>query len=438
MKSKYIVLASAMMVSLSTFAQKDELKACKKIYAKEAPSATELQDYKSNVTKLETLASAEADKVYYNFYKAMLPIVELNSLGRNATPIQMMTLLSAPSVASMANGMNATLDYEKKSGKEIYTEDIQKTVGQLKPMLFNVIIQMDKAKKYKEASEMLYSIYLLDKKDGEKLYYAANYAVTAQDYDRAMAYYEELVKIKYTGEGTVYWAKNVASGAEEVFPDRVARANAIQLGVDVDPRDEKLLSKRGEILKTLTEIYIHKGKTEEAKKLITDARAANPDDVSLIVTEANMYLQTKDFVTYKKLVAQALEKDPNNAELYYNLGVISYDNQENAEAEKYYLKALAINPNHVNANLNLAVLKMVPEKKLVEQMNKLGTTPAENKKYDALKKQRDDMYRSAIPYLEKAVELDPKNEEASRTLLSVYKALEMTDKAKALKAKMEI
>jgi thioredoxin-like negative regulator of GroEL len=51
-----------------------------------------------------------------------------------------------------------------------------------------------------------------------------------------------------------------------------------------------------------------KGKTEEAKKAVSDARLANQEDTSLILTEANLYLETKDFDTYKKLVAQVLEK----------------------------------------------------------------------------------------------------------------------------------
>jgi hypothetical protein len=41
-----------------------------------------------------------------------------------------------------------------------------------------------------------------------------------------------------------------------------------------------------------------------------------------------------------------------------------------------------------------------------------------------------------IPYLKKANELDPKNQDVSKTLLGVYKALEMTAEAKALKATM--
>ena len=70
-------------------------------------------------------------------------------------------------------------------------------------------------------------------------------------------------------------------------------------------------------------------------------------------------------------------------------------------------------------------------------MNKLGTSTKDMKRYDDLKKKREDLFKSAIPYLQKAVELDPKNSDVSKTLLGVYSALEMTAEYKALKAKIQ-
>ena len=69
-------------------------------------------------------------------------------------------------------------------------------------------------------------------------------------------------------------------------------------------------------------------------------------------------------------------------------------------------------------------------------MNKLGTSEKDNKRYDVLKKQRQAVFMDTLPFLEKANELDPENEDVATTLLNVYGALEMTDKKKALKAKM--
>jgi hypothetical protein len=70
-------------------------------------------------------------------------------------------------------------------------------------------------------------------------------------------------------------------------------------------------------------------------------------------------------------------------------------------------------------------------------MNKLGTSAKDMKRYDELKAKREALFKSTIPYLQKAVELDPKNVDVAKTLLNVYSALEMTAEYKALKAKIQ-
>jgi len=437
MKSKYVILLSAILISVSTFAQKDELKTLKKIYSKKAPSSSDMVDFKSNLLKLEGIASEEGDKVYANFYKSMLPFIELTVLGSAATPAQMNDLVNPKSISDLAIGLNATLDFEKKSGKPIFTNDIAETIKSFQPMFLNYAIDLGNQKKYKESASVLYSLYQLNKKDQEKLYYAANYAFNGSDYDSALQFYNELIALNYSGEGTAYWAKNIASGKEEYFNSKSDRDRFFALKTHDTPRDEKIPSKRGEIYKNIVYIYTQKGKIEDAKKAVIEAKKNNPQDTSLLLTEANLYLETKDFATYKKLVTEVLEKNPTNADLFFNLGVISYNNKELVDAEKYYIKAIEIDPKYSNAYLNLAILKLDAEKVLITQMNKLGNSPAENKKYEILKKQREDVFKSVIPYLEKVAEFDEKNENVSKTLLNVYNALEMKDKAKALKAKMK-
>lgn len=64
MKIKHIVLSASILVSVSAIAQKDELKALKKIYAKDEIKAADLADYKVLVAKVEPIAVEEGDKVY--------------------------------------------------------------------------------------------------------------------------------------------------------------------------------------------------------------------------------------------------------------------------------------------------------------------------------------------------------------------------------------
>ena len=434
-KIKHIVLASALLVSVSSFAQKDELKKLKKIYDKDTPSANDLVEYNANLDKLSTLATSEEEKVYYNFYKANTAGIEMALLGPTPSPAQLAKFLNPSAISEYADVASATLEYEKKTGKKVFSDDIAQNVAFFKPNLLSVAIGLGDAKKYKEAGDVLYAIYKLDKKDQDKLYYAAYYATGAKDYEKALNYYKELKALNYSGEGTVYWATNKTSKKEETFSSKPERDLFINTGTHEKPRDEKLESKRGEIYKNIALILVEAGKVDEAKAAVTEARKTSPDDVSLILTEADLYLKVNDYGTYTRLVNEALAKEPNNVDLVYNLGVISANANKLEEAETYYKKALALDANYFNALLNISELKLRADEKLVMEMNKLGTSEKDNKRYEVIKAERDKNFRSVLPYLEKAVELKGSDEAAKKTLLSVYNALEMTDKYKALKAK---
>jgi tetratricopeptide (TPR) repeat protein len=436
MKIKSILLTILAIVSFSTFAQKDELKTLKKLYSKDKLSLNDVQEYKTAVTKLKAVATDESDKVYADFYKSMTPILEVQALGKNVSPVQLQKIFSPSALLELATGLNATLDYENKVGKKIYTDDIKETIKSFKPQFVNVAIDYSNSKKYKEAGDVLYNTYLLDKSDAEKLFYAASFMVSAQDYDKALEYYEELKKINYSGEGTSYLAVNKATNQEESFATDKEREIYVKAGTHEKPRNEAIPSKKGEIYKNIALILVDKGQVEEAKKAVADARKQNPDDDGLILVEADLYLKVNDFETYKKLVNEALVKDPNNANLVFNLGVISANANKIAESEKYYLKAIELKPDYFDAYLNLSEVKLRADEKFVEEMNKLGVTEKDNKRYEVLKAEREKNFKSVLPYLEKAVELKPENEPALKTLLSVYNALEMTAKYKALKAKI--
>jgi cytochrome c-type biogenesis protein CcmH/NrfG len=447
MKINQILLAGTLFVSVLSFAQKDELKTLKKIYAKDAIAGVDLQEYKAAVAKLEPLATEESDKVYAAFYKCMTPVLDVNALGNSATPLQIANFISPKNIENLAAGLNATLDFEKKSGKKIYTDDINETIASFNPAILNVAITYGTAKKYNEAASLLHSIYQMDKKEQDKLYYAANYAVNGQDYDKALQYYNELKTLNYTGEETLYYAKNIATGQEESYNDKSIRDKLVAFKTHNLPREEKTTSKKGEVYKNIALILIEKGKTDEAKTALADARKANPEDTDLILNEADIYFKLNDMVTYKKLINEALEKKPNDPDLNFNLGVVSGNASQFADAEKYYSKVIELKPDYTNAYLNLADIKLKPDAKMVEEINKLGTTDKDLKRYEVLKADRQKLFNAALPLLEKAYELsekmdqtDPKNKDQKDTvksnLLTVYNFLEMRDKYKELKAKI--
>lgn len=422
MKSKYVILASALLISLATFAQKDQIKSAEK-----ALKSGDAQGAISILNDTENMIANAKDVEQAQFY-----FVKGNSYLELANK----KVEESKNLSLAANSYKKLIEVEKASGKQKYSTQAATSITEIKGKLINSAIEDTQANKNAEGAKKLYDAYLLDKNDTINLYYAASTAANAQDYDTALPMYEELKKVNYSGKGTSYTAINKATNNEDGFNNAKDRDLAVKLGTHEKPKTEAIPSKRGEIYKNLALILVQKGKIEEAKKAIADARKTNPDDSSLLLTEANLYLETKDFDTYKKLVNEALQKEPNNADLVFNLGVLSANAGNSADAEKYYLRAIEVNPSYTNAYLNLAALKLEAEKPIIDEMNKLGTSAKDMKRYDVLKAQREGVFKGVIPYLKKANELDPKNESVSKTLLGVYSALEMTAEAKALKATM--
>ncbi|MBZ4042959.1 tetratricopeptide repeat protein [Flavobacterium hibisci] len=120
-------------------------------------------------------------------------------------------------------------------------------------------------------------------------------------------------------------------------------------------------------------------------------------------------------------------------EVLTNLAFSYLERNDFANAEKNYQDALHVNPNCINCCINLVFVKMELKKALVDQMNALGNTPKEVKQYDELNAKKDEIVKSAIPILKKALIIEPANEEAKKSLLGIYRALEMTNEYNALK-----
>lgn len=422
MKSKYVLLASALLISVATFAQKDQIKAAEKALKAGNPqeAVTVLQGAESLIAN-----AADAEKAHYFFLK-----------GNAIFDLANKKVEEGKNLLLAAKAYQDLLVAEKASGKAKYSSQATATIITIKGKLINSAIEDTKADKTIEGANKLYEAYLLDKNDTINLYYAASTYVNGKDYVTALKMYEELKTLNYSGKGTSYLAMNKLSGQEDLYNTAKERDLAVKLGTHEKPKTEVIPSKRGEIYKNIALILVDQGKIEEAKKAISDARKANPEDTSLALAEANLYLGTKDFEMYKKIIAEILEKSPNDADLIFNLGVISANAKNAVEAENYYKKVMEIKPGYVNAYINLAALKLEDEKAIIDEMNKLGTSEKDMKRYAVLKTKRENLFKSTIPYLQKAHELDPTNIDVAKTLLNVYSALEMPE-YKILKAKVK-
>tara|TARA_B100000809_G_C15136804_1_gene530996 strand:- start:609 stop:1874 length:1266 start_codon:yes stop_codon:yes gene_type:complete len=414
---KQILIVGLLMVSAITFGQKKEIKSAQK--------AIKNGDFSEAISTLKgvegQISNAESSvKEYYYLVKGKA------YLGSADNDYEKMNTSADAFEKVLSLNENSKYSAEAQLG-------LQETTNALL-----ISAQLDQGvQQYLEGSKKIYRGYTLNKKDTIYLFYAASLAKDGQAYDDAIKYYEELINLSFTDIKEEFYATKKGTKEESKFDTADERNAALKKGEYVIPRSKFSKSKKGDILKNMTFIYIKKGENEKAALLMKKAREESPDDLNLMYAEAEMYYKSEDMINYKKVINEVIKKDPTNPDLYYNLGVASAKNDEKEAALNYYTKAIELNPNYTEALINKAQLILDGESEIVKEMNALGTSNADYDKYDLLKERKNDLYREALPYLESASKLRPDSLDIVRTLKGIYGLLGMDEKENLMKAIME-
>ena len=377
------------------WAQKKELKQAQKLY-KSAKISEAKASLDANQALLETAELKYAAP--YNLLRSQITLAE--------------------------EAYQASYDYlqlaQKDSGLSSKTDE-QKRL--LIDAIINTAIEQSESKEFVASAKNLYLSYVIDPvANVDYLYYAASNAVNASEYELSLKYYNILKDIKYTGITTKQYVTEVANNTEIEVSE--SEYSIYQKSKDyTNFRTEDTESKFPEIVKNIALIYNQLGQKEKAIAAVKDARAENPNDLGLILTEANIYIELGEKEKFKVLMGEAIAQDPENANLYYNLGVVTADLGDKENARAYYEKAIAIDPSMENGYLNLVALILEDETSIVEEMNSLGNSRADNAKYDILKGKRESVYSECVPILKKLISISESNQEAARTLMNIYATL---------------
>ncbi|MFT4753671.1 MAG: tetratricopeptide (TPR) repeat protein [Salibacteraceae bacterium] len=204
-------------------------------------------------------------------------------------------------------------------------------------------------------------------------YYAANASAAAEDHERAITLYS---KIK-------------GSGYED-----------------------------GAIYSKMAGEYKAMGDTVNAVAVIGEGRAAFPENQSLLIAEFNLYVEMDETEKAISNIDKAIEANPTKAPYFYVRGKLKESLSDLTGAESDYKKTIEIDSNHLDANHDLGAMFVNQSITVVDEMNALPYS--DTKGYDAKKKELEDIYGLALPYLEKAYELDPSDAEVQGILKKLY------------------
>ncbi|HWL00717.1 MAG TPA: tetratricopeptide repeat protein, partial [Parapedobacter sp.] len=226
--------------------------------------------------------------------------------------------------------------------------------------------------------------------DTTLLYYSGLAAINSQDYEKALSKYVELVPID-------------------------SFSNNKQIILDV------------------SRLYLMQGDTTNAIKYAEIGANKYPDDSELATQNIELNLMSGNEEKIINTITAQVEKDPENENLHYYLGIAYSEMGDLEKAEAAYRKALDVNPDYLDANINLGGLIL---NKGIDHFNKTNNASLQQAEYDAEIKKAYDIFDSALPYLEKAVELDGSSYLALTNLKKYYEIKENDDKIAELQARI--
>jgi tetratricopeptide (TPR) repeat protein len=276
------------------------------------------------------------------------------------------------------------------------------------PVLSNVLVnkglkEYQENKNYKGALELfersLFTSTMVNKVDTQAVYFCALAAVKAKETDKAIEYYKVLSELAY-GQNEVDKANNYYFLAKQYLAKNDTANYIKTIGKGI----EKYPNSSSNLVVEMINFYLAKGMQKEALEYLDKGIQASPTNASLYYAKGSIYdtdslLQDKDkaIEAYKK----AVEIDTNHFDAYYNMGAI------------YYNKAAA----------------------KIEEANNVD--PDDFKKYKAVKAEANVFFKQALPYLEKAHKINPKDMPTMQSLKLIYYRTGELEKSEAMKKEME-
>ena len=187
------------------------------------------------------------------------------------------------------------------------------------------------------------------------------------------------------------------------------------------------------IYETLAQVYELQKNEEGLKSVVTKGLAKYPKNSNLQVYELNATLDGGDLKESISKFEKAFTNDPTNASLAFNLGVLYDKAQDPVKTKEFYDKAIAMKPDYGDAFFNLGVMYFNAGVAKNKEMNAVDDAKDKDGKiYNGLKAERDELFKKALPNLEKAYEIDPKNVDYKSNLKKVYASMNMLEKAKGI------
>ncbi|TYR32579.1 tetratricopeptide repeat protein [Sphingobacterium phlebotomi] len=251
-------------------------------------------------------------------------------------------------------------------------------------------------------------------------------AFNSQDYKTAYTAFDQAL-LYLPGDTTLIYYSGLSAIQNQDYP------NAIKRYTELIPQKE--FSQHKAVMVDLPKLYLSAKDTTNALEYAAKAAAEYPDDNDASVQNIELNLLTGNEDKIISEIENQIAKDADNKALYYYLGIAYSASDNNDKAIEAYKKAVEIDPNYVEANKNASATII---NSVRDQLNTLNDDKTlSNTDYSTKVEQLKEQIKEALPYLEKVVELDPKDIDALRSLKGYYDFQQDEAKSAETQAKIE-
>lgn len=181
------------------------------------------------------------------------------------------------------------------------------------------------------------------------------------------------------------------------------------------------------------ESYLGLGDTVKAESVLKSLPTIFPDDKTITLQLIDLYIKSNKPEEAQKYIKVAKEADPTNSTLYFAAGIMYLNSSRYDEAIEELTKSIELKPDVYDAQYGLGAAYINKASDMFVKANEIMDV----KKYSDAIDSANTVYAKALPYMEKAHELNPDDVYAMRSLQELYYRLKQTDKYNAIKAKLD-
>lgn len=174
---------------------------------------------------------------------------------------------------------------------------------------------------------------------------------------------------------------------------------------------------------------------EAAFAIVTKALVEYPNDKVLAEYEIQLLLQLNKMDEAMTQINSALANDPNNPGLLLRSGYLKEQGGDLEAALVDYKKSVEVDPKFFEGNYYTGALILEKSRGILAELNSLSDAEWE-KRSKEMGTQADELYKMAVPYFTRALEIKSDNTDIMIILFQVHTRLKNTAEVNAMNAKI--